>query len=333
MEKDKREYNIDILRILASFMILTVHDGFSVGIRHAVFGQEGVPMFFIISGYCAFLSINRYMNKNGKISLIKYYVSRVIRIVPMVYFVLIIDVIISLLNNQKTPAIRYFLFAQQIIPSSNYMLFNNRNYTWTLTLFMFFYLLVPALYKVCKNYRKTSIVAVISVICSPIVYKIIVLLLNNKNVDELQDFAYNFPLTRLYLFILGLLIYFLKKDKNNKTAYVCLVLIFTTIVLQMEYFRYALIDAAFVLCFASIDIKITTNKIKKLIRILSNASFPLYLVHGIVIGNMSKIQVINGANKFIEFIVYFIASVLIAVILSQCEIFIKRTINKKRVKS
>lgn len=330
MEKDKRDYNIDILRIIASFMIITVHNGFSVGIRHAVFGQEGVPMFFILSGYCAFLSINKYLNEDGKISIHKYYVSRIIRIVPMVYLVLIIDTIISILNNQKIPAVRYYFFAQQIIPSSDYMFFNNRNYMWTLSLFMVFYALVPVLYKICINYYKTAIVAVVSFISSPILYKSIEIVLNNKNVDELQEFAYNFPLTRLYLFILGLLIYYLKKEKDNKSKQLCLVLIFTTIILQMDYYKYALIDAVFVLCFTQIDIEITSNKIKKLIMVLSNASFPLYLVHGIVIGNMSRIQVINRANKYVEFVIYFIASVVIAIILSQTEIFIKRRIYKKK---
>lgn len=74
----KRNTNLDLVRVLAAFMVLSVHIGQYIGKDFAV-GAKGVQLFFILSGYLAFASMS---NK----SVSKYYKSRVLRILPTYYF-------------------------------------------------------------------------------------------------------------------------------------------------------------------------------------------------------------------------------------------------------
>ena len=53
-----RHINLDIIRIFAAWMVLSVHVGQFVGVDFSV-GANGVQLFFILSGYFAFTSLDR----------------------------------------------------------------------------------------------------------------------------------------------------------------------------------------------------------------------------------------------------------------------------------
>ena len=58
----KRNINLDLIRVFAAFMVLSVHIGQYTG-REFVVGAKGVQLFFVISGYLAFASCGyRYGN-------------------------------------------------------------------------------------------------------------------------------------------------------------------------------------------------------------------------------------------------------------------------------
>ena len=85
----KRNINLDLIRVFADFMVLSVHIGQYTG-REFVVGAKGVQLFFVISGYLAFASMS---NK----SVSQYYKSRVLRILPTYYFCIILNFLITIL--------------------------------------------------------------------------------------------------------------------------------------------------------------------------------------------------------------------------------------------
>lgn len=76
--------NLNIIRIFAAWMVLSVHITQRAGMDFSV-GAYGVQLFFIMSGYLAFYSL-----ANKKYSAIEYYKKRAVRILPTYWFCLIL---------------------------------------------------------------------------------------------------------------------------------------------------------------------------------------------------------------------------------------------------
>ena len=155
---------LDVLRILAALMVLTVHTGQLTGLEaQTAFGANGVTLFFILSGYLTQISLER----TPKIS--AYYRRRALRILPLYWLTLAIrylyDMVFALaagipaaevfsLQGTCGPRwLRYVFFLQMWIPSDDWMLWNNRNVLWTMSAFAFFYLAAPWLHRLVERFR------------------------------------------------------------------------------------------------------------------------------------------------------------------------------------
>lgn len=75
--------NMDLLRVLAMGMVLLCHLSELLHINTSV-GATGVDLFFVMSGYLIFESLERTNSTT------KYYKKRVIRIIPIYYLSLIV---------------------------------------------------------------------------------------------------------------------------------------------------------------------------------------------------------------------------------------------------
>lgn len=148
---------LSLLRVISVTMILVVHFGQSIpfpDILHTpiVWCQHGVQMFYLLSGFLIYASLS----KNN--SLILFYKKRLIRIIPIYFFVVVINIILfdCILNIMPEDSLglgwwRYFLFLQTIIPSVSVDYWNNISALWTMSAFALFYLVAPLLWRISKR--------------------------------------------------------------------------------------------------------------------------------------------------------------------------------------
>lgn len=207
----EKSANLDILRILAAGMVLTVHIGQTSGFDFSV-GAKGVNLFFILSGYLAFVSLDKDSSPQN------YYKKRFIRILPAYWSCLVLlyfkDFLCLLFAGNSLAAIlegqcsfrflRYFVFLQCCLPSDNWNLWNNHSALWTMSSFMIFYLIAPFLYKLVRRFYHSFCIWIAFLIGTPYLARgIQKLLAYYPEEAHIEWFASMNPLTELYCFLGG----------------------------------------------------------------------------------------------------------------------------------
>ena len=94
-----RNLNFDILRIMAAGFVFLVHLGQFCGHpRHGENGFYGVWLFFIMSGYLIYASLDGYENLNSG-NLKEYFAKRIVRIIPLYWSILVVAWVYDLLKG------------------------------------------------------------------------------------------------------------------------------------------------------------------------------------------------------------------------------------------
>jgi len=163
--------SLDGLRALSIGLVLLSHligtSGFfvpqAVG-RFFSLGELGVRVFFVISGFLITSLLLEEMESEGKISLIRFYFRRTMRILPP-YFTLIVVVmlleavgLISLAPKDKLHALTY---TSNYYPERSWYL----GHTWSLAVEEQFYLLWPALLLLAGKRRGLAVAFVLLFAC------------------------------------------------------------------------------------------------------------------------------------------------------------------------
>ena len=137
---------LDGLRGVAIGLVLAGHFlQFSLGKYAALgnsFGQLGVLLFFVLSGFLITTLIVSEKQKNGRINLVRFYWRRALRLVPA--FMLFMFVVILLTITHRIPAIRAYEFAACFLYIRN--IFGRSEivaHLWSLSLEEQFYILWP----------------------------------------------------------------------------------------------------------------------------------------------------------------------------------------------
>lgn len=200
------EYRTDIqgLRALAVLFVFIFH----ISSTFLPGGFIGVDIFFVISGYLvSSIILNKLENK--KFSLIAFYESRLKRIVPAYFFLLLVVSIVAafLFISTDIYAFRKLFFWSLIFNSNNYFatldtyfgaksIENPLLHTWTLAVEMQFYLILPLLLLVFKRKRTLNIILSI-VILAFLSYSTYSISVGNKSL------MYFSLLSRIPEFLLG----------------------------------------------------------------------------------------------------------------------------------
>lgn len=208
-----------------------------------------MQLFFILSGYLICISLERTD------SVREFYKKRIRRIVPEYYAALILYWFIDLGLYAKDKGIayalmgwdallgiryvlRYFTFFQMILPSENSGLWNNRHAWWTMSSFMVFYLLAPFFFKYLKGFFRSFMVLFILLAGTPIVRTFLAELLfpyYPSTEAAIEVYCESMPLTQLYCFFLGIVLYWALKEGKEMLYVVFLVLLF--LLLMAEHIR------------------------------------------------------------------------------------------------
>ena len=292
----KRNVNLDIIRIIAMFMVVSVHVGQYVGFDFGV-GAKGVQLFFVVSGYLAFSKLS----KDGSVT--HYYKNRFDRIFPTYEFCLLLiflytisrtlvygESIKDLFTNGQCSLqfLRYIFGVQCFIPSSDWNMWNNYMALWTISSFIGFYLVAPFLYKIMKRFYSALIILVLTMTLTPIaiVYleKLFAFYPENAHIEW---YASMNPLTELYCFLIGSVMFVTISE--NKQAFFSITIIMTLIVTQFRIYPYEFASALMVLTAVSFEPVVHNNGICKILSSMSECSFTLYLLQAAILEGVNII--------------------------------------------
>lgn len=282
----------DILRVLAAAMVFMIHFAgfrnlpkpqfvFNI-FRHFNFG---VCVFFVMSGYLIMQSVEN--SRNIK----EYFIKRVSRIIPAYYAIIVFAIIVWDVILGQMPAdsmlgigwLRYFLFLNGIVPSSQYYYWNDLWGLWTMSCFMLYYILAPIIRKYVKNYR-ASLVFLAAVIVLAYGYKAVYsYFLNRYNVPWAAETAGDCAVFNLISFAFGTVAWYAIKDGKEKN-YMRLVIIALACFLAMREDTFnriiwSLLTVAFMLSMKDFSYSDKTQWVGGMLSFLARYSFTVYLVH------------------------------------------------------
>lgn len=202
-------YNVKMLRVIACLSVLVVHLGQLLSLTGSIrvvtdFGRCGVQLFFIISGYLAWISYSKYNN------ILHYYSKRAIRILPLYYLVILTYFIEDTFIFRNVPEDSLGLYWSKFIffingfVGSEQEYWNNIGFTWTIPAFVLFYLLVPLFKKILTNYNRVLVACFLALIL-------------NRATTILRTTHLRAP-SQLVFFFAGILIYYaVQENKQNQT--------------------------------------------------------------------------------------------------------------------
>jgi len=159
---------IDILRGIAVTAVIVYHFFVILGLtQHGLypyikaFGSLGVPLFFVISGYLIYRSVERNVNQKGtKKGVLNYFLHRFFRILPAYYFNLFIVILIAsfVIGNDYFYSASFFRQIFSHLVFSNYFIYKSAGFEingayWTLGIEMLWYIVAPLLFIYVKKTR------------------------------------------------------------------------------------------------------------------------------------------------------------------------------------
>ncbi|QTO55378.1 acyltransferase [Duffyella gerundensis] len=276
-----RNDKVDGLRGLLAFMVALFHYGATYNIElYGIwssydslilknFGSFSVSVFFIISGFVFYSTI---FSKECK--WLSFYISRILRIYPLFLMVLIFIVLVSYFKGNSSDLsglYKYFLFGWGDLFGYDQSYLVNSGVQWTLLYEWLFYAALPLLWAL-KNKKFTAWFA-ISALASYVAFD-----LASKGQIDFKLFL---------LFISGLACRHLSKEKFNKISnlkFITISLICVTTSLFFSYqYSYIQMMSVSVLfyCFLISGFRIKPS-INKFILSMSEASYGIYMIHGVV---------------------------------------------------
>ena len=310
----------DMLRVLAAAMVFMIH---FAGFRNLpkpqfVFNlfrhfNFGVCIFFVISGYLIMQSVE----SSG--SLKEYFIKRVSRIIPAYYAIIIFAIIVWDLILGQMPKddmlgigwLRYFLFLNGVLPSREYYYWNDLWGLWTMSCFMLYYLLAPAIRKYVRSY-KASLVFLTAVVVFAYGYKAVyTVFLNANNVPWAAETAGDCAVFNLISFAFGTVAWYAVregKDKNYMRLVIAALACF--LAAREDTFNriiWSLLTVAFILAMKDFSYGGRTQWLGGLFSFLSKYSFTVYLVH---------MPIIELTEYFSEHVMYLGYVPFLAIVLS-----------------
>lgn len=335
-KKSGEEWNatyIDLIRVLAAGGVLLIHLGqgvpFSDFVRkYTDYGTHGVEVFFVISGFYIFASLQ----KNGNIK--RFYCRRLSRIVPIYYVMITIVWSYYVLAGLPVPSDssglywwRYIFFLSTLIPTDNSFWFNLCA-TWTIGVFMIFYLLAPFFCRIINTFWKS----VAFIVSSYILGEVVILLGLRKYYIHMNEglslLEFN-PFRYMWIFAFGISAYFAIKEKKEKTFIGLLMLVLLlrlTNILINTRVEYSIIISIMLVLFY--NKKIGNKRLNHIVILLNPYTYCLYIIHPLVLLIFSHLHGYFDSNRQFGFAVLIIIGLSVYVIHHLFEVPMGKVISK-----
>lgn len=298
---------LNLLRAFACLWVIAVHleqnidlPGFLQTFCRA--GSTGVTFFFILSGYLAYQSLDRLSGQGGKRGVLEWWKRRAVRILPLYYIVILFYAVyfwcMGGIPTDETGLgwFRYVFLLNQWIPAKENF-WTNLGAVWTISVFVFFYLIVPIYHRFVRSYRISLAGIAVSYLLARLV---------DRSTDWLR------PLQFFYLFAIGITVYLAVKEKKawNFTALVCPVLLLLVVKGSGYGVPAALLAALFIA--ASSALRMEWPFITKAANGISRYSYSAYLVHAAVI----QVMAVHRPGSDFSYGCIFAAATLIVTVLA-----------------
>ena len=167
MSNNKSKYlpSIDSLRALAVLAVIIYH----VDVNYLPGGFLGVDLFFVLSGYLISSLIIKEYRKTGSLNLYNFYIRRVRRLLPAVYFMITVGLVVMVLFNEVLLRKSHLDAIFGYIYSSNWWyIFHKLDYfdsfgaqspfkhLWSLAIEEQFYMIFPLLFLLVNRKKKSK---------------------------------------------------------------------------------------------------------------------------------------------------------------------------------
>ena len=285
---EQRRYNVglDFIRIFAMLAVILVHLTIYLPIPDRIrsffmWGGAGVQCFFVLSGFLACHSFENRL-KTGV-----YYKKRATRILPAYYVAVIGAMLFHQFVLKDVTAdifglgwLRYFLGLNTVVPSMNYDLWNNTYGLWTMSCFIWFYIMAPLIFKWVRSLKSAASFFVLSFVGS-IAWKLIMnsIFSQMAGIESLDVLTGASPFGELYQFAIGIMVYFiLKEEKAYKGIVLLSVISVFGLVLNRNTFIWCSLCGLMIIAFENMEIQISA-KAQRFVRTIGKESFHVYLSH------------------------------------------------------
>lgn len=174
ISNNDRNAAIDVFRAIAIVSVVLCHFN-----KFFPYGELGVDLFFIISGFLIGGLLNRKLMNNEKISFFRFIIQRSFKILPSFYMFMILgNLIVYILYSKISPSEfiplwdmpRYLLFYQNYTGGLSHPSFYH---IWSLCVEEHFYILLPILFLIVQRFFNTKFLfcAIFSVIILGTVFR------------------------------------------------------------------------------------------------------------------------------------------------------------------
>lgn len=279
--KGKRDFIIDCFRILALFMVLSVHYRGN-GLPYIVdrlfsLGAYGVALYFLLSGYLEYQSVCRAKDYKG------YLRQKARNILPMYWVSLVFTFIIGALVLKEYPVSWQWIYSvfliHMFVPCREWMWWNSVNFYWTMSAFVGWYILGPLFLKYLNNSKKMAVGTGMAVVMTPL----------------LKQWMYTFASTQfvnwnffclLYVFGFGSLAWLIVQESNYKMGFLYGIVITAAGWLAGNKSGFLVFGAGFyiliLLCHA-LRMKCGNLRFQSIIAYMSRTTYAVYLFHWFVL--------------------------------------------------
>lgn len=330
---------IDLLRGLAVSFVIIYHFFVLLGLNGSPlftyvhsFGVLGVSLFFVISGYLIYRSIDYSTNEYGVFKGLKHYaVHRAFRIIPAYYFNFFIVLLMATSMIDSTYLYSYSFVKQLLahLTFTSYFLYQDSGLGingayWTLSIEMLWYIVAPVLLLFVKKKRFLIILLLMSFVYFAALDKGMLDAVFHLNHEEasyiLKLYFFSFQLPgQLAYFIAGILIYkysyvSVKLSPVSRYAFsVALIILFMYISRTYELHTTFLIHNLFILVSVSVLFLLLYATMPKRMQIfewLGKISYSLYLWHMPLLYVMKQTSVLTHIPLLIA-VALFVAVLLL----------------------
>lgn len=310
-----------------------------------VFGQLGIILFFVLSGFLITYLLLAEQQATETISIKNFYIRRILRIWPLYYFIVILGLFI--LPHIKAMAVPGYteqihdhflsktLMFLSFIPDVAYAMYKHVPYAeqaWSVGVEEQFYVIWPLLIALVVHQKKT-LNMLIGVIGFYTAIKIISIVLNSKYessiaINEFYQFWQNFSIDCMAIGGIGAYLLFYKKEKVLKVLYnkylqialYAIVSVITIKGLDIPYFTYQLYSLIFVVLILNLasNPKSVLNLEYKPLNYLGKISYGIYMYHNIVLAACLKFLLYEGItlNSIWGNVLYYAVAITVTVIIA-----------------
>lgn len=310
-----------------------------------VFGQLGIILFFVLSGFLITYLLLAEQQATETISIKNFYIRRILRIWPLYYFIVILGLFI--LPHIKAMAVPGYteqihdhflsktLMFLSFIPDVAYAMYKHVPYAeqaWSVGVEEQFYVIWPLLIALVVHQKKT-LNMLIGVIGFYTAIKIISIVMNseyesNIAINEFFQFWQNFSIDCMAIGGIGAYLLFYKKEKVLKVLYnkylqialYIIVFVITIKGLDIPYFTYQLYSLIFVVLILNLasNPKSVLNLEYKPLNYLGKISYGLYMYHNIVLAACLKFLLYEGItlNSIWGNVLYYAVAITVTVIIA-----------------